>query len=160
MSKLCFTGNDPLKYQSSTSLLCLSSLDFNLWHINTLLKDFFPYPRKSHDCWVYGINSNDCILNAMSVPYGLPSWHSGKEPACQCRRCRFNPWVRKPPWRRKRQPTPVFLPGESHGRGSLTPTFQSTPPQVLGNHKSVLYVCESVSLSYISSSVSYFRLHI
>lgn len=30
MSKLCFTGNDPLKYQSSTSLLCLSSLDFNL----------------------------------------------------------------------------------------------------------------------------------
>ena len=123
MSKLCFTGNDPLKYQSSTSLLCLSSLDFNLWHISTLLKDFFPYPRKSHDCWVYGINSNDCILNAMSVPYGLPSWHSGKEPACQCRRCRFNPWVRKPPWRRKRQPTPVFLPGESHGQKSWWATI-------------------------------------
>ena len=123
MSKLCFTGNDPLKYQSSTSLLCLSSLDFNLWHINTLLKDFFPYPRKSHDCWVYGINSNDCILNAMSVPYRLPSWHSGEEPACQCRRCRFNPWVRKPPWRRKRQPTPVFLPGESHGQKSWWATI-------------------------------------
>jgi len=27
----------------------------------------------------------------------------------------FNPWVRKIPWRRKWQPTPVFLPGESHG---------------------------------------------
>ena len=31
---------------------------------------------------------------------GLPRWHSGKEPACQCRRCkryRFNQWVRKIP---------------------------------------------------------------
>ena len=30
-------------------------------------------------------------------------------------RCRFDPWVRKIPWRRAWQPTPVFLPGESHG---------------------------------------------
>ena len=40
----------------------------------------------------------------------------------QCRsheRCRFSPWVGKIPWRRKRQPTPVFLPGESHGQRSL-----------------------------------------
>ena len=37
------------------------------------------------------------------------------------KRCRFkfNPWVRKIPWRRKWQPTPVFLPGESHGQRSL-----------------------------------------
>ena len=36
--------------------------------------------------------------------------------ACQfkrCRRCRFDPWVGKMPWRRERQPTPAFLPGES-----------------------------------------------
>ena len=32
------------------------------------------------------------------------------------RRHGFNPWVRKIPWRRKWQPTPVFLPGESHGQ--------------------------------------------
>ena len=31
----------------------------------------------------------------------------------QCRRPRFHPWVRKIPWNRKWQPTPVFLPGES-----------------------------------------------
>ena len=37
----------------------------------------------------------------------------------QCRRHRFNPWVGKIPWRRKWQPTPVFLPGESHGQRSL-----------------------------------------
>ena len=47
---------------------------------------------------------------------------SGKESTCQSRRCerhRFNPWFRKLPWRRKWQPTPVLLPGESHGQGSL-----------------------------------------
>ena len=31
----------------------------------------------------------------------------------------FNPWVGKVPWRRARQPTPVFLPGESHRQRSL-----------------------------------------
>jgi len=31
----------------------------------------------------------------------LPRWLSDKELACQCRRCRFNPWVSKIPWRRK-----------------------------------------------------------
>jgi len=35
------------------------------------------------------------------------------------KRCRFNPWVRKIPLRRAWQPTPVFLPGESHGQRSL-----------------------------------------
>jgi len=32
---------------------------------------------------------------------------------------RFDPWVRKIPWRRTWQPTPGFLPGESHGQRSL-----------------------------------------
>ena len=31
----------------------------------------------------------------------------------------FDPWVRKIPWSRKWQPTPVFLPGEPHGQKSL-----------------------------------------
>ena len=37
----------------------------------------------------------------------------------QCRRPGFNPWVRKIPWRRKWQPTPVSLPGESQRQRSL-----------------------------------------
>ena len=47
---------------------------------------------------------------------------SGKEPACRCRRheiCGFDPGIRTIPWRREQQPTPVFLPGESHGQRSL-----------------------------------------
>ena len=38
--------------------------------------------------------------------------------SCQCRRHRrlgFNPWVRKISCRRKWHPTPIFLPGKSHG---------------------------------------------
>ena len=34
-------------------------------------------------------------------------------------RHRFNPWVRKIPWRKAWQPTPVFLPGKSHGQRRL-----------------------------------------
>jgi len=34
-------------------------------------------------------------------------------------RLRFNPCVGKIPWRNKWQPTPVLLPGESHGQRNL-----------------------------------------
>ena len=44
---------------------------------------------------------------------------SGKESACQGKRLRFHPWVGKLPWRRKWQPPPVFLPGESYGQRNL-----------------------------------------
>ena len=50
---------------------------------------------------------------------------SSKEPACQWRkhkRCGFDPWVRKIPWRRRWQPAPVFLPGNSHGERNLAAT--------------------------------------
>ena len=49
----------------------------------------------------------------------FPDGTSGKEPACQCRRRGFNPWVRKIPWRRAWQATLVCLPGECHGWRSL-----------------------------------------
>ena len=53
--------------------------------------------------------------------WSFPGGTSGEEPTCQCKRhktCRLDPWVRKIPWRRAWQPTPVFLPGESHGQRS------------------------------------------
>ena len=50
---------------------------------------------------------------------GLPWWLSGKESVCQSMRHTFDPWVGKTPSRRKWQPTPGFLPGESHGQRSL-----------------------------------------
>ena len=52
---------------------------------------------------------------------GLPSGSAIKNPPAMQETMRhgFNPWVRKIPWRRTWQPTPVFLPGESHGQRSL-----------------------------------------
>ena len=65
-------------------------------------------------------NSTEFLRHTVSrLVSSLPWWLSGKESACQLRRCGFNPWVGKIPWRRKWQPTPVFLPGKSHGQGSL-----------------------------------------
>ena len=55
---------------------------------------------------------------------GLPRWLSGKESDCKCRRPGFDPWVGKIPWRRKWQPTPVFLPGKAHGQRSLVAIVQ------------------------------------
>ena len=49
----------------------------------------------------------------------FPGGSNGEEIYLQCRRLRFSPWVRMIPWRRNRQPTPVFLPGEFHGQRSL-----------------------------------------
>jgi len=57
---------------------------------------------------------------------------SGKEPACQCRRCkkqRCDPCVRKIPWRRAWQITSALLPGESHRQRSPTGTLQSIGSQ-------------------------------
>ena len=64
--------------------------------------------------------SPDHLQNMYLCMYmGLPWWISGKESACQCRRCEFNPWFGKIFWRRKWQSTPIFLPRESHGQRSL-----------------------------------------
>ena len=57
--------------------------------------------RLSFNYWVAG-----------ALYMGLPSGTNGKEPTCQRRRrqrCGFDLWVRKMPWRRSWQPTPVFL---------------------------------------------------
>ena len=51
-----------------------------------------------------------------------PGGTNGKTPplnAGRCNKLEFDPWVRKIPWRRKWEPTPVLLPGESHGQRNL-----------------------------------------
>ena len=49
----------------------------------------------------------------------IPWWLKQKRIHLQCRRPSFNPRVRKIPWRREWQPTPVFLPAEFHGKRRL-----------------------------------------
>ena len=69
-------------------------------------------------CWVI---STLGISPSNHAP-GFPWWLSGKESACHCRRHKrreFYPCVGMIPRRRKWQPLPAFLPGESHGQRSL-----------------------------------------
>ena len=65
--------------------------------------------------WVSHSSENFHSLNP-----GFSGGPAGRESVClqrkRHRRCGFDPWVRKIPWRRESQPTPVFLPGESHGQ--------------------------------------------
>ena len=75
----------------------------------------------------------------MDINYaqGFPGGSNGKESACQWRRCKrhdFDPWVWKISLSRKCQPTPVFLPGKSHGQRNLEIpwTEKSMEPQRVG----------------------------
>ena len=69
---------------------------------------------------------------------GLPSGLSGKESAYQCRRRRFDPWVRKIPWRSKWQPIPIYLPGKPMDRGAwwaIVMGLQKDTTEQLNNHQ-------------------------
>ena len=65
------------------------------------------------------------VRNRYTWVLGFPGGTSGQEPdwKCRCKSCRFNLWVGKSPWMRTRQPTLVFLYGESHGQRSLELTW-------------------------------------
>ena len=63
---------------------------------------------------------SQCLINLIIIN-GFPGGTSGKVSTCQSRRhkkCRFCPWVGKISWKRKKQPTPVFLPGKCQGQRS------------------------------------------
>ena len=82
-----------------------------------------PLDRGAWQATVYGMAKSWTWLSSYHFHVlGFPGGTSGKDLTCQCRRhkrCRFDPWVGKIPWRRAWQPTPGFLPGESHGQRSL-----------------------------------------
>ena len=83
--------------------------------------DFYPFTLQGGHILVPTLPNFSIIVGIFQVPLikiGLPRWLSGKEPSCQWR-SGLNPWVGKIPWRRKQQPTPVFLPGKFHGQRSL-----------------------------------------
>ena len=80
-------------------------------------------------------------------------WLSSKESPCRRhRKCRFNPWVVKIPWRRKWQPTPVFWPGESHGlyfpwAGKKSDTTEQISLSKLYQASTIYVLNQSVQLS-------------
>ena len=57
----------------------------------------------------------DCAPRDSQESYPTPQFKSISS-ACQFRRCGLDLWISTIPWRRKGQPTPVFLPGKFHGQ--------------------------------------------
>ena len=99
----------------ATSLSCIGEGNGNPLQCSCLEN-----PRGGGAWWaaVYGVAQSWTRLKQLSSS----SSSSGTEPTCQYRRHKrspSNPRVGKILWRRKWQPTPVFLPGESHGQRSL-----------------------------------------
>ena len=105
----------------------LSVLDFTkIFTLYTLciMRSFLKGASGSGTAFLLGptdlrVNKNRSVWKLL---WGFPGGANSKEPACRCskhKRCRFNPWIGKIPWRRAWQPTPVFLPGKSHGQRSL-----------------------------------------
>ena len=84
-------------------------------------------PRDGGAWWasVYGVAQSRTWLkwlrssSSSRTIIGFPWWLSGKESTCQCRRCGFNPGLGRSPWRRKWQPTLVFLYRRCLGQRSL-----------------------------------------
>ena len=71
---------------------------------------------------IYMFCFNAILKVHLFVQVGFPGGARGREPTCQYRRhkrCRFDPWVEKIPWRIAWQHTPVFLPGESYGQRTV-----------------------------------------
>ena len=114
----------------------------NQWsHIHSPIHSFIH--SFMHSASIYGITSSyralcsapqddrqELVVDA-EMRFSLKAWRgvyqaspvAQRQRICvqctRCRRCKFDPWVGKIPWRRAWQPTLVLLPGESHGQRSL-----------------------------------------
>ena len=112
-----------LKYHdaSVTTVSGLESWSSTLWH-----RDLCSMPCGSLDgrrVWErmgtyiymaeYFCSPPETITKIVNWSNGLPWWLSWERVSLRYRRPRLHPWVGKIPWRKKRQPTPVFLPTES-----------------------------------------------
>ena len=111
----------------SLKSMCQKVVSFS-WALQESRSQVCPWPLASllpHGLWL--LPSHLCLPPHVAFPscvcdqiFLLASpWLRWLRICLQCKRLGFYPWIRKIPWRRARQPTPVFLPGESHGQRSL-----------------------------------------
>ena len=111
-------GFSPLAFSDLVQLMALSSLGMaQLSSLSELLKLVTHVSLVKHH--LHLSSEKGRIMTWTRSLEGLHCCLSAKESACQSWRHGFIPWVRKIPWRKKWQPTPVFFPGKSHGQRSL-----------------------------------------
>ena len=109
----CFPLPEPATYLSVSMELPVLNVSYEQNHATCSLSCLTSFTehnafRAHRHCRMSVLHS---FLWLNNVLMGRPWWLRGKESACQYRRGKFNLWVGEIPWRRKRQPTPVFLPG-------------------------------------------------
>ena len=109
---ICMYTMQPSALKGSIVLFCRCFL----WYYYFTRYSHFTFILP-HNYYIRQFNRKHCLysINTYSTYTGLPWQLSGKESTCQCSRCWLNLWVRKVPWRKKWQPTPVFLYEKSHG---------------------------------------------
>ena len=102
-------------------------------HAPLRIHPHLPFPLQVRARYTEGqkLAGNSGSLRQEEGSQGCQSWKTGriqilhgicpddKESACNAGGPRFDPWVRKVPWRKQWQPAPVLLPGESYGQRSL-----------------------------------------
>lgn len=123
--RLCFRPNnnivlqETLKFSLLTTVHALNHCSTTKWYLS----------------WIN--IGGKTLTKPQKVPTSLvPGGTGGKDHACQrgrCKRHRFEPWVKKSPCRRARQPAPVFLLGDSCGQRSLMGS-QRQPRLKLSTH--------------------------
>ena len=122
----CFWGHPPSFFQKLYLLVTVAMEGGLAWYLrshaihNNSSKNKKPLS-------IFSSHLRKVVVQQLSNKMFVLSW--AKDPMAslvaqrlvclQCRRPGFDPWSGKIPWRRKWQPTPVFLPGESHGWRSL-----------------------------------------
>ena len=92
---------------------------------------------------------------SQSIPHPPVSIHLFSTSVSLCRRPGFNPLVRKISWRRKWQPTPVFLPGKPRGQRSLV-GYSGVAKSRTRLSDFTFTFCVSISALQISSSLPFF----
>ena len=81
----------------------------------------------------------------LSTEVGLPGWLRPQRICLQCMRPGFSLWVGKIPWRREWQPTPMSLPGGSHGQRGLA-GYSPKRCQESDTTEWLTYLCTEVAI--------------
>ena len=129
-------------------------------------------PSAQHFAWSFPSRPSIWVTSVLST---LPRWHGGKEFTCQCqrhKRCRFDSWVRKTPWSRKWQPTPIFLSGKSHEQGRLAvyspwghKESDRTKHSTIGRYLILLLqgpscsICDKIKISVMMNLIIQYQQH-
>ena len=105
---------------------------------SSIIAWLIPWPEEPSRLYCLQGVGHNLVTNTHTNPFSFPGGASGKESACQCRRCKrhgFNPWIGMIPWSRKWQPAPVKFYGLRSRAGSSSWGCRVGKTEWLSTHK-------------------------